>query len=75
MLQLCSNVEQLSLPLGSINVDLDELRLAVQHTEHLEKLEVKLSTDIKLLLQIGRLKELTVHVAKQHHSLCSLAKF
>ena len=52
-------------------MDVDELRLAVQHIEHVEKLEVKLSTDIKLLLQIGRLKELTVHVPKQHHSLCA----
>ena len=67
MMILCSNVEQLSLLPGTVNVDFDELRIAVQHMEHLEKLEVQLSTDVKPLLQIGGLKELTVHVPKQYH--------
>ena len=39
--------------------------------EHLEKLEVQLSTNIKPLLQIDELKELTVHVPEEHHSLCT----
>jgi len=39
--------------------------------EHLEKLEVQLSTDIKPLLEIKGLKELTVHVPEEHHSLCT----
>ena len=74
MLNHCNNVTQLSLPRGLppvTELDSKELRLAVQHMEHLEKLEVQLSTDIKPLLQIGGLKELTVHVPKQHHSLCA----
>jgi len=72
MLNHCNNVTQLSLPRGLppvTELDSKELRLAVQHMKHLEKLEVQLSTDIKPLLQIGGLKELTVHVPKQHHSL------
>ena len=36
----------------------------------LEKLEMQLSTDINPLLHIDRLKELTIHVAEQHHSSC-----
>ena len=39
--------------------------------KRLENLEVQLCTDIKLLLQIGGLKELTVHAPKQYHSLCA----
>ena len=66
----CNNVTQLSLP-PITKLDSEELKLAVQHMEHLEKLEVQLSTDIKPLLQIGGLKELTVHVPKQYHSLCA----
>ena len=69
MLSHCGNVIQLSLPSGT-RLNSEELRLAVQHMEHLEKLEVQLSTDIKPLLQIGGLKELTVHVPKQYHSKC-----
>ena len=69
MLILCSNVTQLCLP-PEDEVDLNELRIAVQQMDHLEKLEVQLSADIKPLLQIGGLKELTVHVLKQKHSLC-----
>ena len=69
MLSHCNNVTQLSLP-PVTKLDSEELRLAVQHMKHLEKLEVQLSTDIKPLLQIVGLKELTVHVLKQYHSLC-----
>jgi len=69
MLSHCNNVTQLSLPPGT-KLNSEELRLAVQHMEHLEKLKVQLSTDIKPLLQIGGLKELTVHVPEQYHSKC-----
>ena len=46
MLSHCKNVTHLSLP-PATKIDSEELRLAVQHMEHLEKLEVQLSTDIK----------------------------
>ena len=68
MLSHCNNVTELSLP-PVTEFDPEKLRLRIQHMERLEKLEVQLSTDIKPLLQIGGLKELTVHVPKQHHSL------
>ena len=61
MLAPCSNVAQLSLP-PATKLDPEELRIAVLHMIHLEKLEVKLSTDIQPLFQIGGLRELTVHV-------------
>jgi len=61
MLSHCNNVMQLRLP-PETKLDSEELRLAVQHMELLEKLEVQLSTDIEPLLRIGGLKELTVHV-------------
>ena len=70
MLSHCNDVTELRLPPGS-ELDSEDLKLAVQHMEHLEKLEVLLSTDIKPLLQIGGLKELTVHVSKRYHSLCT----
>ncbi|XP_065907294.1 uncharacterized protein [Dysidea avara] len=69
MLSHCKNVTQLSLP-PETKIDSEELRLAVQHMKHLEKLEVQLCTGIKPLLQIGGLKGLTVHVPKEHHSSC-----
>ena len=52
-------------------MDCEELRIAVLHMKHLEKLEVRLVADIKLLLQIGGLKELTVHVPRECHPLCT----
>ena len=70
ILSHCKNVTQLSLPSGT-KIDSEELRLAVQHMEHLESLEAQLSTDIKPLLKIGGLKELTVHVPEEYHSLCT----
>ena len=70
MLSHCNNVTQLSIP-PVTEIDSEELRLAVQHVKHLEQLEVQLSTDIKPLLQIDGLNELTVHVPKQYHSLCA----
>ena len=56
MLSCCKKVTQLSLP-PETTLDSEELRITVQHMEHLEKLEVQLSTDIKPLLLIGGLKE------------------
>ena len=70
MLSHCNNVIQLNLP-PETKIDSEELKTALRYMEHLEKLEVQLSTDIKPLLQIGGLKELTVHVPKQYHSLCT----
>ena len=70
VLSHCSNLTQLSLP-PQTKLDSEELRLAVQHMDHLEKLEVQLSTDIKPLLLIGGLKGLTVHVPEEYHSLCT----
>ena len=69
MLSHCSKVTQLSLPVGT-ELDSEQLRIAVQHMENLEKLEMQLSTDINPLLHIDGLKELTIHVAEQHHSSC-----
>ena len=69
MLSHCKNVTHLSLP-PRTKIESEELGLTVQHMKHLEKLEVQLSTDIKPLLQIGGLKELTVHVPKQYRSMC-----
>ena len=69
MLSHCKNVTQLSLPPGT-KIDSEELRLAVQHMEHLEKLEVQLSPAIKPLLQISGLKELTIHVPEALYSRC-----
>jgi len=51
-------------------VDAEELRLAIQHMKHLEKLEVELNTSIEPVLQMGRLKELTLHVSNVHPLLC-----
>jgi len=68
MFSHCNNVTQLSLP-PVTKLDPEELRLAVQNMENLEKLEVRLSTDIKPLLQIGGLKELTVYIPKGCESL------
>ena len=70
MLSHCSNVTNLRLSPGT-KLDSEELRMALQYTNHLEKLEVQLSTDIKPLLQIGKLKDLTVHVPTTLHSLCA----
>ena len=69
MLTHCNNLTQLYLPPGT-KLDSEELRLAVQHMKHLKKLEVQLSTDIKPLLQIGGLKELTVYVLEEYHLFC-----
>ena len=69
MLTHCNNLIQLNLPPGT-KLDSEELRLAVQHMKHLEELEVQLSTDIKPLLQIGGLNELTVHVLEEYHLFC-----
>lgn len=69
LLMLCSNVTELRLPLEA-ELDLGKLKNALQHMQHLEKLEVQLSTNINPLLRIGGLKELTVHVPKQCHSKC-----
>ena len=75
MLSYCKNVTQLSLP-SVTKVDSKMLRIAVQHMNRLEKLQVQLSTDIKPLFQIGWLKELTVHVVvakrQQTESFCTL---
>ena len=70
MLIHCDNVTQLSLP-PRTKLDSEDLRVAVQHMEGLEKLEVQLSTDIQPLLQIGGLKTLTVYVPEGYHSLCA----
>ena len=70
MLSHCGNVTELSLP-PVTHLDSEQLRIAVHHMKHLEKLEVQLSTDINPLLLIDGLKELTVHVPQQYHSLCS----
>jgi len=70
MLGCCNWVTQLSLPPGT-TVDCEELRIAVQHMKHLEKLEVQLASDIKPLLQISGLKELTVHIPEESHALCA----
>ena len=61
MLRHCNSLTQLSLP-PETKFDSKQFKLAVQHMESLEKLEIQLSTDIEPLLQIGGLKELTVHV-------------
>ena len=51
------------LPPGT-KVDSEDLRIPLQYMDHLEKLEVQLSIKIKPLLQIGEMKDLTVHVPK-----------
>jgi len=70
MLSHCSKVTHLSLP-AETELDSEQLRIAVQQMKNLVKLEMQLSSDIKPLLLIGGLKELTVHVPEQYHSLCS----
>jgi len=69
MLIHCNNVTSLRLPPGT-KVDSEDLRISLQYMDHLEKLEVQLSTKLKPLLQIGELKDLTVHVPKELRSLC-----
>ena len=61
MINYCNNVSQLSLAPGT-KLDSKQLGIAAQSMEYLEKLEVQLSTDIKPLLQISKLSELTVHI-------------
>ena len=70
MLSHCSNITSLCLS-PAAKLDSVELRIALQYTDHLENLEVQLSTNIKPLLQIVELKDLTVHVPIEHHSLCA----
>ena len=70
MLSHCNNVTTLNLPPGT-ELDSEQLRAAVQHMEHLEKLEVQSNTDIGSLLQISGLKELTVISPKRCRSLWS----
>jgi len=70
MLSYCDNVTQLRLP-PATTIDSKELAVAVEHMIRLEKLEVQLSSGIEPLLEIGRLKELTVHVPEQYHSSCA----
>ena len=69
MLEHCSNVTDLSLPVVT-ELDSKQLKTAVQHIKHLNKLEVQLSTDIKPLLLIDGLEQLVVHVSKQHYPMC-----
>jgi len=70
MLSFCNNVTQLCLP-SATALDSEELAIAVEHMAKLEMLEVQLSSDIEPLLEIGSLKELTVHVPEQYHLLCA----
>jgi len=69
MLSHCSNVTSLRLSPGT-KLDSEELGIVLRYTNHLEELEVQLSTDIKPLLRIGELKDLTIHVPEECHSLC-----
>ena len=62
MLSFCDNVTELSLPPPGTKLDPKQLGIALQSMGKLETLEVQLSSDIKPLLQIGRLRELTVHI-------------
>jgi len=61
MISYCHNVTQLSLA-PVTKLDSKRLGTATSQMEYLEKLEVQLSTNIKPLLQMGKLSELTVHV-------------
>jgi len=61
MLRHCGKVTQLTLP-PETKFDSKQFKLAVEHMDCLEKLQVQLSNDIEPLLQIDGLKELTVHV-------------
>ena len=67
MLSYCNNVTELRLPPGS-KLSCKQLEI-LQSMEQLEKLEVLLSSDFKPLLQIGRLKELTVHAEEKETQL------
>ena len=70
MLIYCKNIRELHLPPRS-KLDLKQVKSIAQKMQVLEKLEVQLSVDCKLLLQIGgRLKELTVHIPQQAHTVC-----
>jgi len=70
MLSHCSKITQLFLPVET-ELDSEQLRTAVRHMKNLEKLEMQLCSDIKPLLHIRELNDLTVHVPQQYHSLCS----
>ena len=65
----CKNETQLTLP-AVTKLDLRKLNQAVQHMRDLKRLEVQLSSDIKLLLVIKGLKELTVQVPEGKCLLC-----
>ena len=71
MMACCSKVTQLILPTRA-KLDTEQLKVAVQHMEHLEKLEVYLIDEyVDPLLQIeGRPKELTVHIPPKSQILC-----
>jgi len=68
----CKNVTQLSLPSVMIKLGSEQLEIALQMMSYLENLEIQLSSKIKPLLQIGRLRELTVHVKVTFKGITSL---
>jgi len=61
MINCCGNLTHLTLP-AVTELDSDELKYAVQHMSSLEKLEVRINSNIKPLLLIVGLKQLTIHV-------------
>jgi len=69
MISHCSNVTQLSLP-SETKLDSEQLKNAVQRMNHLEKLEVRLKSNVKPLLQVDGLKELTIHLPAYCFMLC-----
>ena len=69
MLRYCSSVTQLVLP-AETKVDSEKLRIAVKYMTNLKKLETQVCTDIKPLLQIVGLAELTLHVPSYCHHTC-----
>ena len=71
MLSYCNNVKELRLPPGTkLNCKQLDIILSMKQ---LEKLEILLSSDFKPLLEIGRLRELTVHAEeKKTQPFCML---
>ena len=59
MISYCNNVTELCLS-PMTKLDSKRFDIAAKLMEHLERLEVQLSTDIKPLLQMGKLRVLTV---------------